>query len=115
VLKFFDELPGTLSKYDQLALKRRVLERDGHKCVLCWAKGDRLTVHHFLDDPSDPIFPVNVGSVRDPYVETQMYDLVTLDDKCHGKIEKSDPRCPLASALRTVVQAIYRATLLEVS
>ena len=56
-------------------LMRAILERDNHRCVVCWRKY-QIYVHHFWDS--------NIS--HSPYRDTKDSDLVTLCDSCHGKI-----------------------------
>ena len=56
--------------------RRRVLERDGRRCVMCW-RPYQLHIHHFW----------NGTGLHTPYINTKDEDLVTLCASCHGKIE----------------------------
>lgn len=75
---------------------RRIKERDGNHCVVCWRKYF-LQVHHFHDRsgtiPSKP--QLAILTYNFPYIETRDCDLVTLCAWCHGKVATCDERSPL--------------------
>jgi len=74
--------------------RKRILERDGHKCVVCWRK-HQLAIHHHHD------FSGKIPTRRDsmvynqPYINPRDCDLATLCKTCHGKIQLCDKGSPL--------------------
>jgi hypothetical protein len=65
-------------------LKRQILERDKHRCVMCWRKY-QINVHHFWD----------LYVTHSPYSsDIKNSDLVTLCDSCHGKVHTCDRNSP---------------------
>jgi hypothetical protein len=104
-------LPGALSPQQQRILFTKVRERDHHRYVLCWAKTD-LCVHHFWDSLDKPVTPQSEEN-RSPYINTKMYDLITLCSACHGKVHSSDWSSPLTGLLRSIIKEIYSANPLE--
>lgn len=65
--------------------RRRILERDNHRCVACWTKY-RLTIHHHYDFTGTITPKGNSQYSNCPYGDTRDCDLVTLCRHCHGKI-----------------------------
>lgn len=106
------ELPRELTVWEQRSLFNKVRERDHKRCVVCWSKIN-LCVHHFWDSRDKPVSPQGEEN-RSPYLDTQMYELVTLCSVCHGKIHSSDWKSPLMGLLRSIIREIYAATSLEV-
>jgi hypothetical protein len=65
-------------------VRQLVLERDGHKCVLCGSV-ERLNVHHIL--------PKEFLAYR--YLQFDIRNLITCCPKCHKYGNKSFHKCPL--------------------
>jgi len=89
--------------------RKRVLERDQHKCVVCWRKY-ALSIHHHYDFTGN-IPPKNGHpSCNKPYVNPRDCDLVTLCKSCHGKIQVCNKQSPLyqfvTSYLATLAQGL---------
>ena len=74
-----------LASDDWKGIRRRILDRDGHKCVVC-GSAENLCVHHL--------------TYRNKFHE-QLRDLVTLCDKCHTAYHS-------IQNMTTVVDDIYR-------
>jgi len=87
--------------------RKRILQRDQYRCVLCWRKYG-LHVHDFFDNPSNPFLPPSPPlGVQCPYVSRRDFELVTLCDSCHGKIGTCDKHSPLYQLLVKIVRENY--------
>ena len=75
--------------------RKKVMERDGNRCVLCWRRW-MLSVHHFPTTliPSDP------NKWDQKYPEG---NLVTLCSSCHGKIGVCERNSPFYKMLEEIV------------
>jgi len=87
--------------------RKRILERDGNRCVICWRRYG-LDVHDYFDDPANPILPPSPPlKVQYPYLSRRDFELVTLCDSCHGKIGVCDKYSPLYRILIQIVKTNY--------
>ena len=85
--------------------KKRILDRDQHRCVLCYSKYN-LHIHHFYNWSGKlKKFEDSLGSY--PYVHTQDHDLVTLCSSCHGKIHRCDKSSPIYRYLEKYLAKFY--------
>ena len=94
--------------------RKRVLERDRDRCVLCW-RWHGLDIHHF-QDVYGGILPPNVKSLHGMFHSPNVaspndYDLITLCDSCHGKIETCDTRSPIYQLLGSIVRQNFEKWL----
>lgn len=83
--KFKPNKPGSKRKYESAkdkkklytenwdTIRKRVYQRDGHRCVMCGRKG-KLHAHH--------IIPVRISH------DNSMSNLVSVCGTCHRKLEK---------------------------
>jgi len=88
-------------------LRNQILERDEHRCVLCWRKY-QLDIHDFFDDPSNPFLPPSPPfKSQYPYANRRPFELITLCKSCHGKISTCDKHSPLYQLLVSIVKQNY--------
>jgi 5-methylcytosine-specific restriction endonuclease McrA len=81
-------------------LRRKVFERDGNKCAVCYRKYC-LDAHHFYSTTlSSTSWPYPYKS---PYENTQECDLVTLCDSCHAKAHTCAKDSPFFALLQAIV------------
>jgi hypothetical protein len=82
-------------------LRRECFIRDGFRCVMCF-KRSNIDAHHFTPNThnSSVTWPYEP---KNPYVDTKLEDLVTLDDSCHRKAETCDRTSPFYTLLQALV------------
>ena len=89
--------------------RKRILERDEHKCFICWRKY-QLTIHHHYDFTGKILPKIENVLCNLPYHEPRDCDLVTLCKFCHGKIQVCEKGSPL---YRLVTEYLANLSLKE--
>jgi len=93
--------------------RKRILERDGNKCALCWRKY-QLHIHHHWDF-SGKLQKYEHKKINTPYVNTRDCDLVTLCGSCHGKIHTAERGSPIYQFVTDYLSKFSQQSLLKES
>ena len=96
-----------------LKQRKRILERDGNKCVLCWRKY-QLHIHHHWDF-SGSLKKFDDWNGNAPYINTRDCDLITLCAVCHGKVHTAEKGSPIYQFVTDYLSKFNEGPLLQLA